>query len=263
MPATITQDGFDLDAFRKLVARFDSGHAGDVDTAVRRAVLMCAENGVGFGEAMTEAFGQTDASSTLQKENLELRAEVERRKSGGDELAEALAQAQREVAALQRREDSDGHLRSAKTLLLMLVAVIAVRAGLFIGLGEGRPPGGTYPPGPGFAPWIANTALVLSGAWLLQQWHRTEHAADGWLQLLMKWAILASGLFLAAAMFFGGAPWDASVYHRAPVPALITALLAVLLTLSKFTERLAERVPVALGSLSLRGTFAWLRGWFF
>ena len=76
----------------------------------------------------------------------------------------------------------------------------------------------------------------------------------------MKWLVLGPGLFLASLIFFNGPPWDASVFHRAPVPALVAAVLTVLLVMSKFTERVAEKVPEALGSFRCGEAVSWLDG---
>jgi hypothetical protein len=263
-----TKDGLDVDAFREVLAGIDLKNPAKAELAVRKGVLMCAESGLSFGDACAEAYGQDDSSAELEAENATLQAEVERRKQGGDELADALTKAQQEIAALQIDVEPGRRMWSTKTLLLVLAGVIVLRIGVYMALGEKLPvvdrswsPAATA--SPGFWPWLANMVLVLSGAWLLAQWHRAQHLADGWGQLVMKWLVLGPGLFLASVIFFGGPPWEPSVFQRAPVPALVAAVLTVLLVLSKFSERVAERVPEALGSFSLRETFSWLKGWFF
>ncbi len=266
--ATVTKNGLDVDAFREVLAGIDLKNPAKAELAVRKGVLMCAESGLSFGDACAEAYGQDDGrTAELETENATLRTEVERRKQGGDKLADALEHAQEQIAALQNPGEPGRRVWSTKNLLLMLAGVIVLRIGLYMALGEKLPvvepswsPAATA--SPGFGPWLANMALVLSGAWLLAQWHRAQHLADGWGQLVMKWLVLGPGLFLASLIFFNGPPWDASVFHRAPVPALVAAVLIVLLVMSKFTERVAERVPEALGSFSLRGSFSWVKGWF-
>ncbi|MGP0076176.1 MAG: hypothetical protein ACLPWF_30005 [Bryobacteraceae bacterium] len=265
--ATTTKNGLDVDAFREVLAGIDLKNPAKTELAIRKGVLICAESGLSFGDACAEAYGQDDSTAELERENATLRAEVERRKQGGDELADALTKAQKEIAALQGCGESGGRVWSTKNLLLALAGVIVLRIGLYMALGEKLPvvepswsPAATA--SPGFGPWFANMVLVLSGAWLLAQWHRAQHLADGRGQLVMKWLVLAPGLFLASLMFFAGAPWEPSVFHRAPVPALVASVLTVLLVMSKFTERVAERVPEALGSFSLRGSLLWVKGWF-
>lgn len=262
---------FDVETFRNLVTRFDDNQPGGGETAYRKSVIYCTKNGLTFVDAAARAFGQEDGrTAELETENADLREEVERRKQGGDELADALTKARQEIAALQGRGESGGRAWSAKNLLLALAGVIAGRIGLYMILGEKLPEvapsswaaASAATPAPGFGPWLANMLLILSGAWLLAQWHRAQHSADGWGQLVLKWLILGPGLFLAALMFFNGPPWDASVFHRAPVPALITAVLTVLLVLSKFTERLAEKSAARMESFSMRGAVSWLVGWF-
>jgi hypothetical protein len=261
--ATATKNGFDAETFRNLLARVESNHPAEAETAFRKAMLMCVENTLSFGEAIAEAYGRDDGASQLEEENAKLREEVERRKQGGDKLADALDQAKEKIAELEKRELHEGPLWSVRKVLLILMAVIAARIVLFIALGEGPSGDGTPRAATGFAPWLANLLLVLSGAWLLAQWHRGQQAAEGWGQLVMKWGLLGPGLFMSASIFFGGPPWDASMFDRAPVPALVVAMLTVLLVLSKFTERIAERVPDACAAFSLRRAFSWVFGWFF
>jgi len=270
MAATKTETGF-VETFRNLVTRFDDNQPGGGETAYRKSVILCAKNGLSFVDAAARSFGQEDGrTAELETENAELREEVERRKQGGDELADALTKARQEIAALQGRGESGGRVWSTKSLLLALAGVIVGRIGLYMALGEKLPEPGPSSwaaasaalPAPGFVPWLANMVLVLSGAWLLAQWHRAQHAADGWGQLVMKWLVLGLGLFLASVIFFGGPPWDTSVFQRAPVPALVVTVLAVLLVLSKFTERLAEKTAARAEAFSMRGAVSWLMGWF-
>jgi len=265
--ATITENGLNVDAFREVLAGVDLKNPAKAELAIRKGVLICAESGLSFDDACAEAYGQDDRTAELEAENATLREEVERRKQGGDKLADALERAQEQIAALQNQEEPGRRVWSTKTLLLVLAGVIVLRIGLYMALGEKLPvvepswsPAASA--SPGFGPWLANMVLVLSGAWLLAQWHRAQHVAGGWGQLILKWFLLGPGLFLASVMFFAGAPWEPSVFHRAPVPAFVAAVLTVLLVMSKFTERVAERVPEALGSFSLRGSFSWLKGWF-
>jgi len=247
---------------RKLVTEFDSGNPVKMDAAVRKIAHLCVENGVSFAEAMAEAYGQDNGASQLEGENAKLRAEVERRKRDGDELADAFDRAKEQIAALERRGEPERHVWSARRVLLILTVVIAARIVLYIALDEGPSVASTAHAGPGFAPWLANMLLVLSGAWLLAQWHRAQHRETGWGQLVMKWVLLGPGLFLSAAVFFGGPPWDASRF-REPVPALFVSVFTGLLVLSKFTERLAERIPEAFAAFSLRRAISWVFGWFF
>jgi hypothetical protein len=251
---------------RKLATDADPSSPVKMDAAVRKIALFCVENGVSFGEAMEEAYGQDNGAEQLEAENAKLREEVERRKQGGDLLAETLEQAKQRIATLEeqcQQRQQESPLWSVRKVLLILTAVIAARIILFVAMGEGPSLDGQTQTSPGFVPWLANMLLVLSGAWLLSQWHRAQHFESGWGQLVMKWVLLGPGLFLAASVFFGGPPWDASMYHREPLPALFVAVLTILLLLSKLTERIAERVPDAFATFSLRRAISWVIGWFF
>ena len=89
--ATTTKNGLDVDAFREVLAGIDLKNPAKAELAVRKGVLMCAESGLSFGDACAEAYGQDDGrTAELETENATLRDEVERRKQGGDELADAL-----------------------------------------------------------------------------------------------------------------------------------------------------------------------------
>ncbi len=261
--ATATSKNGKGPEIRKLAADLETGNPTRMEAAVRKISVFCVENGLSFSEAMAEAFGRDDGAAQLEEENAKLREEVERRKQGGDELAEALDQARKEIALLERQSEPVGRVWSPKTLLLILAGVISARLVLYIALGEGPSVTGTAHTGRGFAPWLANMLLVLSGAWLLAQWHRAQNREMGWGQLVMKWVLLGPGFFVAAVVFFDGPPWDASMFHREPVPALFVSVFTMLLVLSKFTERIAKRVPEAFAGFSVRRAISWVFGWFF
>jgi hypothetical protein len=261
--ASATKNEFDAEVFRKLIARVDSSHPAEAETAFRKALLTATESGLSFADAIDEAFGRDDDTSQLKDENARLRDEVEERKCGGDKLADALDQAKQKIAELEREGTPEHRLWPVNKILWVLAAVIAARIVLYVALGEGPPKDGRSQLSVGFAPWLADILLELSVAWLLVQWHRAQRAAGELAQLILKWALLGPGLFLAVLIFFDGPPWDASAYQRGPIPALIAAALTILLVLSKFTERVAERIPQALGNFSLRGFISWVLGWFF
>jgi hypothetical protein len=259
MPTTTNgnQTGFDVPTYKKFEALFDSPNPGESETAFRKTLLMFAKCGVRFSDAMAVVHGQDDERiAKLEAENAELRR-------GGDELADALAERDEKIAALEARGPNEGRVWSPKVLLMALAAVIAARIGLFMGMGE-RPPADLSPfeVHQGFAPWIANIVFVLSGSWLLAQWHRAQYRADGWGQLVLKWAVLGSGLLLVTLIFFRGAPWDAYLAYSSPAPALVVAIVVVILVLSKFTERLAEKAAAQTAAFSARRFVSWIVGWF-
>jgi hypothetical protein len=255
--------GFDAEIFKKLVALFDSSNAGEAENAFRKAVLMCAKYGLRWREAIAAAFGQNDErAAQLEAENAGLREELERRKEDGDELADALERAQEKLAARDRQGEPGGRVWSPRILLLVLVGVIVTRIGLYKGLGVGRPIG-SYHAATAFGTWLANAVFVVAGLWLLAKWNHAQYRADGWRQLVMKWTVLGAGLGLAALLFFNGPPWEAHGYYSgAPVPALVVAVLTVLLVISKFTERLIEKMSATIASFSMRRAVSWITGWF-
>jgi hypothetical protein len=262
MAAIVTNNDVGTE-IRRMATELDSGHPAKMDTAVKRIALYCVEHSLSFPEAMAQAFGQDDRAHQLEAENAKLREEVEQRKLGGDKLAEALDSAKAKVAALESQKRQERPRWSVRKALLILLAVIAARIVLYVALREGPRGDGVERISHEFAPWIGNILLVLAGAWLLREWHEAQRAVKGYGQLIFKWVLLAFGLFVGASGFFGGPPWDPSNYDRQPVPALIVTGLTVLLVLSKFTERVAERVPAAFAGFSLQRAFSWIASWFF
>lgn len=262
MAASVTNNSIGTE-IKKMAADLDSGNPAKMEAAVRKIALFCVEHALSFPEAMAQAFGQDERAKQLEAENATLRAEVENRKLGGDQLADALDNAKARIGALQRQTRQNRPRWSVRKALLILMAVIAARIVLYVALAEGPRGDGVEHTSHVFASWIGNNLLVLSGAWLLREWHEAQKASKGYGQLIFKWVLLSFGLFVAASNFFQGPPWNASIYQREPVPALVVAGLTVLLVLSKFTERVAERVPAACAGFSLRRAFSWILGWFF
>lgn len=248
---------------RRMATELDSSNPARMEAAVRKIALFCVEHALPFTEAMAQAFGQDERARQLEAENATLRTEVEDRKLGGDRLAEALDNAKARIAALEKQIRQDRPRLSARKCLLILLAVIAARIVLYVALAEGPRGDGAEHVSHEFAPWIGNILLVLGSAWLIREWHEAQKAANGYGQLIFKWVLLALGLFMAASIFVGGPPWDASIYHREPGPALFVTAVTILLVLSKFTERIAERAPAAFAGFSLRGAVSWILGWFF
>ena len=78
--------GFDAETFKKLVARFDSNHAGEAETAFRKAMAMCAQSDLRFCDAASEAYGR---SSELEAELAEVRELLGQREKQGAVLADA------------------------------------------------------------------------------------------------------------------------------------------------------------------------------
>src|SRR6185312_15607660 len=69
--ATVKAETFDAEMFGKLVALFDSNQAGEAESAFRKAVLMCAKNGLHFGEAAGMAFGKDGGDAAELRDQLQ------------------------------------------------------------------------------------------------------------------------------------------------------------------------------------------------
>src|SRR5579864_7268047 len=101
--ATVKAEIFDAEMFAKLVAMFDSNNAGEADNAFRKAVLMCAKNGLRFCDAAGMAFGQ-DGGEVAELQDQLRQQEAEH----ADQLTEAAAEVERlrgEVAELRAQGD--------------------------------------------------------------------------------------------------------------------------------------------------------------
>lgn len=245
--ATTTED-FDLETFRTLVAKFGSNQAGGGDTAFRKAVILCTKYGLGFDEAAAMAFGRGDGrTAELEAENAELRAEVERRKQGGDELADALGQANQTIAALQNRqtqERGEGHagfkaglkacfrhiwsfaqFRLLALTLMIEVAIVVPMGGLCL-----------------------LPVLCLFIAWGVAQC-RKQSFGQTFMKSLVYFSVIAVG-----GMVIDGVHGE----FNSPV-GLIVLLLAMLLTLSRLNEWLCEQVRMRVWESN---GVRLVRGWF-
>jgi len=255
---------YDLELVRKMGALLDSPNAGEADAAFRKLVFLAAKYGLHVCNLIAMAFGQEDGNTAeLEAQKSALIERLEQREKDAAKIADALEQANETIAAMQGQKESGRRAWSAKPLLLAMAAVIAARIGYFLASGE-RPSvdvSRSQAP-PGFASWLASIAFVLSIAWLLARWHRAQYLETGIGQLVMKWLLLGPGLCMSALVFFNGPPWEAELAYTVPVPALVVAVLTVLLVLSKFTERLAKKTSAKAASFSLRGLISSLTGWF-
>jgi hypothetical protein len=64
---------FDANVFRKLISLCDTNRASDVESAIHRAVELCARGQIPFGQAVVEAFGTRDdrvAELEADRENM-------------------------------------------------------------------------------------------------------------------------------------------------------------------------------------------------
>src|SRR5271169_4199309 len=89
--ATVRAETFDVETFGKTVALFDSNNAGEAENAFRKAVLMCAKNGLHFCEAAGKAFGQGDGSEVAELQEQLQQQEAQQ----ANELSEAAGEVER------------------------------------------------------------------------------------------------------------------------------------------------------------------------
>jgi hypothetical protein len=103
--------GFDAETFRKLVARFDSNHAGEAETAFRKAMAMCGQSDLRFCDAASEAYGR---GSDLEGELAEARELLGQRERQGAALADARDRLEQEFSAYRRQAERElARLRQA------------------------------------------------------------------------------------------------------------------------------------------------------
>ncbi|HVP46108.1 MAG TPA: hypothetical protein VMT32_05975 [Bryobacteraceae bacterium] len=165
-----------------------------------------------------------------QDENARLRAQLEERKQGGDELAEAFERAQERIAELENaghrhepKDIPDNPWELPRVNLLLFGAVIAgwlvVGARLF----EGSRTLVT-------AAWaLAFGALAL---WRFVIWTRVQYRQDGLGPLLIKWIILAAGLWVVIA--------TGADYGTPAIVSFLALAATMLLALSRLAEWISE-----------------------
>jgi DNA-binding XRE family transcriptional regulator len=247
MATTATED-FDLETFRNLVGKFDSNQAGGGDAAFRKAVILCTKYGLGFSEAAAMAFGQGDGNAAeLEAENAELRAEVEQRKQGGDELADALGHAKQTIAALEHGQERGEHQTEIKALfrhawegphfrlvrLTLMIAAVIMAAGI-----TEEPMFSSHP----LAAWF----LLIVTAYLFGSWSVALFRTYGFAQMLMKWVVYCSVVGVGCMAL-------------PPSPVLLMVLLvAMVLTFSRLNEWLGKQVRMKVWESSrVRVVRAW------
>lgn len=89
-------DAHDAERFRKLVALFDSNQPGEVDTAFRKALFLCAERQMRFSDALAETFGLAGMQERLDE-----------RERQAEQLADALDNAQQEFADYRQKAEAE------------------------------------------------------------------------------------------------------------------------------------------------------------
>jgi len=219
-----------LDAISRQAVLLDSGQPGVAENAFRRIVLLCAKHDVRVCDAIAAAFGADDGNAA------QLEAQLRQREEDGAELADALEQAQRTIAALRRDEPEErverapglkgwlSHVwRFPQFRLVLLAAVDIVGVVAMQKVGEVAP-----------LFWLASLCLFVA-------WSIAEGRKRGFWQLLMKWMIYRSTYALGGIVLFLRA--DDSVL-AGPVLAVLLAVrvAGVVLTLSRLSEFLADSI---------------------
>lgn len=244
--ATAKAESFDVETFGKTVALFDSNNAGEAENAFRKAVLLCAKNGLRFCDAAAMAFGQGDGGevAALQEQLQRERAE------NASRVTEAAAEVQRlraEVAelraALEDRERRVWHfLRSPKPFLLAVWALVAVL--LLAGPEIDH----------GLLFYVYFAAVACAGV-LLEHWAIAQWRVGLWLfvvkSVVLLWPLRVFTWYMALS--------QRNYYDMRPVmvPALIGFSLPMLLLVSPFCEWLAAGM-----SAFVRHPVLTVRGWF-
>jgi hypothetical protein len=109
-----TRAQFDLETFKKLVARFDSNHAAEAETAFRKAMTMCVQAHLRFCDAVSQAYAQGNREAELESELAAVREHLDQREREGAALADARDRLEQEfVAYRQRAEQEFARLRQA------------------------------------------------------------------------------------------------------------------------------------------------------
>lgn len=223
--STIRAEQFDLEMFGKLVALFDSNQAGEAENAFRKAVVMCAKNGMHFSEAAGMAFGQDDRVVVAEVLEQLRREEAEH----ASQLTEAAAVIERLRAELAHETpegehviDLPGRLRHAWTFPQFRLLVVTLMIAATSAIAEGHD---------GLARFFGAVCLFLFGAWSVAQFRKR-----GIGQMVMKWIVYAASLILGGML--------ANSADAANRPAVFLAVLAValVLTLSKLSGWLGEKI---------------------
>jgi hypothetical protein len=244
---TVRAESFDVETFGKTVALFDSNNAGEAENAFRRAVLMCAKNGLRFCDAAGMAFGQSDNGEVAELQD-RLRQQEAQHANQLTEAAEEVERLRGEVAALsginaggEHVIDLGGRLRRAWVFpqfrLLVLTVMIAA------GVSAER----VFLRHDTLARLFGAVCLYVFGAWSVAQFRRR-----GLGQVFLKWLVYASVL-VGGGMLIESAELDR-------FPAVFGVLAAALvLTLSKFSELLGEKIRMNVWESNPVHV---VRGWF-
>lgn len=231
--ATARAETFDVETFGKLIALFDSNNAGEVEAAFRKAVLLCAKNGLRFCDAAGMAFGQDGGEASELREQLQ-QQEAEH----ASQLTEAAAEVERlrgQVAGLQAELNEEmpegehvidlpGRLRRAWVFPQFRLFVLTLAIGTGAAAGQRSDSLGKF---------FGILCLFLFGAWSVAQFRKRGIA-----QMFLKW------LVYAAVLMPGGILMDNVDAGNRPPVFLGVLVAALLLTLMKVSEWLGEKIRV-------------------
>jgi len=216
--ATGKMEAFDAETFGKLVALFDSNNPGEAENAFRKAVLMCAKNGLRFCDAAAAAFGPSD-DRVAELQDLLQQQEAEHARH----LTEAAAEIERLRAELaggipegEHVIDLPGRLRHAWRFPQFRLFALTLAIGAGIAAGENQ----NALAGP-----LGFLCLFLFGAWSVAQFRKRGIA-----QMFLKW------LLYAALLMAGGFLADGVKAPDRPAAFVAVLSLALVLTLTKVSE---------------------------
>ncbi len=248
--ATVKAEKFDVEAFGKMVALFDSNNAGEAENAFRKAVLICAKNGLRFADAAGMAFGHDDGGEVaelrdqLQRQEAEYAGKLTWSAEEIQRLNGELAAALSDRAEGERSHDFKGWLRRMWVFPQFRLALMAAVHVTGIAVVQILPVG----------PLFLLADLCLFVAWSIAQGRK-----EGLGQMLMKWVVYFSASAICIMVFF--LAFQVHGNDRLTMFACLVAaqVVAVVLTLSRLSEWLCERVRVNVWESNPVHV---VRGWF-
>jgi hypothetical protein len=225
---------FDLHRFEAHLEHFDNPNAGEAGNNFRAALKMCKEADLHFVEACRKFSGDTEELESLRRQL----ADAEHIKSAFDAAANRMEDLERQLG--QRLERQSG-LKGFFTHAWGLAGFRLVLAGAVF-------QGWLWTASNAANELAVNIAAFFLGLLLLWKWMKLEYLAHGFVQLLMRGLLFLGGLALLQA-------------YVVPVGVSILAALLTLLTISKFTERLAFEVGRLVKTLFENPVLAAVKGW--
>jgi len=245
--ATQKTETFDDGQFVKLVALFDSNNPGEAENAFRRAVLMCAKNGLRFGDAAGTVFaGQSGRVAELEEQLQRQEAEWAPKLDFASEEIERLKQELAEAHAANQIPDGahvidlPGRLRRAWQFAQFRLFILTLAIFAAVCAGEAGQKGATGV--------FGCLCVFLFGCWSVAQFRW-----QGFAPMLLKW--LVYGVMLLAA---GVAHDNVPPENRAPVIVFLLAA-SLVLTLSQASVWLGGLIRAHIWE---SGTMRTVRRWF-